>query len=115
MKASRSRGRSRPSISGSESPLVFPQKMPAHATPSRSFSGEGNAEVGVSPESVDYVMCTHLHVDHCGLEYKVARWPVGAEFPNAKYVSKAEYGHWRGPAGKDGVNLMYVDHTRSFG
>ena len=24
------------------------------------------AEAGVTPESVDYVMCTHLHVDHCG-------------------------------------------------
>ena len=35
--------------------------------------------------------------------------------PDAKYVSKAEYEHWRGPAGKEGVNLMYVDHTRSFG
>ena len=50
--------------------------MPAHATPSRSFSGEGNAEVGVSPESVDYVMCTHLHVDHCGWDIRLldGRW-----------------------------------------
>ena len=23
-------------------------------------------DAGVSPEAVDYVMCTHLHVDHCG-------------------------------------------------
>src|SRR3981081_2219361 len=50
--------------------------MPAHATPSRSFSGEGNAEAGVSPESVDYVMCTHLHVDHCGWNMRLldGRW-----------------------------------------
>jgi glyoxylase-like metal-dependent hydrolase (beta-lactamase superfamily II) len=50
--------------------------MPAHATPSRSFSGEGNAEAGVSPESADYVMCTHLHVDHCGWDIRLldGRW-----------------------------------------
>jgi hypothetical protein len=47
------------------------------------------------------------------LEYKVGRWvPM---FPNAKFVSKAGYEHWRGAAGKEGINLMYIDHTRSFG
>src|ERR1700716_4160767 len=76
MKVSRSGARFHLSISGSDSPLVFPQKMPAHATPSRSFSGEGNAEAGVSPESADYVMCTHLHVDHCGWDIRLldGRW-----------------------------------------
>src|SRR5258708_39718815 len=61
------------------------------------------AEAGASPESVDDVMCTHLHVDHCGWNTRLldGRWiPT---FPNAKYVfSKAEYEHWRGPAGKQG-------------
>jgi hypothetical protein len=78
--------------------------MPAHATPSRSFSSEGNAEACFA-ESVDYVMCTHLYVDHCGWN---TRWLDGRwvpTFPNAKYVSsKTEYEHWRGLAGKESVN-----------
>src|ERR1700730_8029431 len=101
---SRSRGLFHLSITGSESPF-FPQKMCAHATPSRSFSGEGNAEAGVSPEFVDYVMCPHLHVDHCGWNTRLldGRWVP--TLPNAKHVfSKTEYEHWRGPAGKEGVN-----------
>src|ERR1700716_1843435 len=96
MKVSRSGARFHLSISGSDSPLVFPQKMPAHATPSRSFSGEGNAEAGVSPESADYVMCTHLHVDHCGWDIRLldGRWVP--TFPNAKYVfSKSPSGDFR--------------------
>ena len=56
-------------------------------------------------------MCTHLHVDHCGWDIRLldGRWVP--TFPNAKYVfSKAEYEHWRGPAGKEGVNAgVYQD------
>jgi glyoxylase-like metal-dependent hydrolase (beta-lactamase superfamily II) len=72
---------------------------------------EGLAAAGVSPESVDYVMCTHLHVDHCGWNTRLldGRWVP--TFPNAKYLfSRAEYDHWRGPAGKQGVNAgVYED------
>jgi glyoxylase-like metal-dependent hydrolase (beta-lactamase superfamily II) len=63
------------------------------------------AEAGVTPESVDYVLCTHLHVDHCGWNTQLidGRWVP--TFPNAKYVfSKAEHDHWSGPAGKEGVH-----------
>jgi glyoxylase-like metal-dependent hydrolase (beta-lactamase superfamily II) len=72
---------------------------------------EGLAAAGVSPESVDYVMCTHLHADHCGWNTRLldGRWVP--TFPNARYLfSKAEYEHWRGPAGKQGVNAgVYED------
>jgi glyoxylase-like metal-dependent hydrolase (beta-lactamase superfamily II) len=46
----------------------------------------------VEPEAVDYVFCTHLHVDHCGwnTQLKDGRWVP--TFPNARYVfSKPEY------------------------
>jgi glyoxylase-like metal-dependent hydrolase (beta-lactamase superfamily II) len=56
-------------------------------------------------------MCTHLHVDHCGWNTRLldGRWVP--TFPNAKYIfSRAEYEHWRGPAGKEGVNAgVYED------
>jgi glyoxylase-like metal-dependent hydrolase (beta-lactamase superfamily II) len=51
--------------------------------------------VGVEPESVDIVMCTHLHVDHCGwnTQLKDGRWVP--TFPNASYVfSKTEHDYW---------------------
>ncbi|MEQ9447042.1 MAG: MBL fold metallo-hydrolase [Rhodospirillaceae bacterium] len=44
------------------------------------------AAAGVSPQEVDYVMCTHLHADHVGwnTQLKDGRWVP--TFPRAKYV-----------------------------
>jgi glyoxylase-like metal-dependent hydrolase (beta-lactamase superfamily II) len=44
------------------------------------------AAVGVTPEQVDIVVCTHLHVDHVGwnTRWKDGRWVP--TFPNASYV-----------------------------
>ena len=41
---------------------------------------------GVTPEDVDYVLCTHLHTDHVGWNTKLedGRWVP--TFPNAKYL-----------------------------
>ncbi len=41
---------------------------------------------GVAPEDVDYVLCTHLHVDHVGWNTKLedGRWVP--TFPNARYL-----------------------------
>jgi glyoxylase-like metal-dependent hydrolase (beta-lactamase superfamily II) len=50
------------------------------------------AEVGLTPADVDYVLCTHLHVDHVGWNtvLKNGRWVPA--FPNAKYVfARKEY------------------------
>lgn len=54
------------------------------------------AAVGVRPEEIDIVMCTHLHIDHVGwnTQLKDGRWVP--TFPNARYVfAKAEYDHWQ--------------------
>jgi glyoxylase-like metal-dependent hydrolase (beta-lactamase superfamily II) len=69
------------------------------------------AEAGVSPESVDFVCCTHLHADHCGWNTRLVDGRWVPTFPNAKYVfSKAEYEHWKGPAGRHGFNAgVYED------
>jgi len=44
------------------------------------------AAAGVAPESVDYVMCTHLHGDHVGwnTQLRDGRWVP--TFPNASYI-----------------------------
>lgn len=63
------------------------------------------AEAGVHPEGVDYVLCTHLHADHCGWNTRLLNGRWVPTFPNATYVfSKAEYAHWSGPAGRQGFN-----------
>jgi glyoxylase-like metal-dependent hydrolase (beta-lactamase superfamily II) len=50
---------------------------------------------GVPPESVDVVLCTHLHVDHVGWNTRLqdGRWVP--TFPNARYLfHKDEYAYW---------------------
>ena len=53
------------------------------------------AEAGFPRESVDTVLCTHLHVDHVGWNtiLKDGKWiPT---FPNARYLfGKKEWEHW---------------------
>ena len=38
-------------------------------------------EAGVEPEEIDYVMCTHLHVDHVGWNTQAGERQVGADLP----------------------------------
>jgi glyoxylase-like metal-dependent hydrolase (beta-lactamase superfamily II) len=53
------------------------------------------AGLGVAPEQIDYVLCTHLHVDHVGWNTRLegGRWVP--TFPNARYVfSRTELESW---------------------
>ncbi len=53
------------------------------------------AAAGVHPEQVDMVMCTHLHVDHCGWNTQLKNGKWVPTFPKAKYIfSRAEYDQW---------------------
>jgi glyoxylase-like metal-dependent hydrolase (beta-lactamase superfamily II) len=50
---------------------------------------------GLRFEDIDYVFCTHLHIDHCGWNtvLRDGRWVP--TFPNAKYIfHKDEYAYW---------------------
>ena len=50
---------------------------------------------GVAPAQVDFVMCTHLHVDHVGWNTRLVDGKWQPTFPNAKYVfTRAEYDFW---------------------
>ena len=68
-------------------------------------------DLGVTPADVDYVLCTHLHVDHVGWNTRLldGRWVP--TFPNARYLfHKVEFDHWEadgdyvlaGPGASDG-------------
>jgi glyoxylase-like metal-dependent hydrolase (beta-lactamase superfamily II) len=59
---------------------------------------------GLGFEDIDYVFCTHLHIDHCGWNTVLRNGRWVPTFPNAKYVfHKAEYAHWE-EATKRGTN-----------
>ncbi|MBI2799575.1 MAG: MBL fold metallo-hydrolase [Gammaproteobacteria bacterium] len=59
------------------------------------------AAVGVHPEEVDIVLCTHLHVDHCGWNTQLKNGKWVPTFPKAKYIfSRQEYDQWN-PANPD--------------
>ncbi len=44
------------------------------------------ANAGVTPEEIDYVLCTHLHVDHCGWNTRLVDGRWVPTFPNARYI-----------------------------
>jgi glyoxylase-like metal-dependent hydrolase (beta-lactamase superfamily II) len=51
---------------------------------------------GYPPESIDTVLCTHLHVDHVGWNTKLADGKWVPTFPNARYLfGRTECEHWR--------------------
>jgi glyoxylase-like metal-dependent hydrolase (beta-lactamase superfamily II) len=53
------------------------------------------ADTGVSLEQIDYVMCTHLHVDHVGWNTRLENGRWVPTFPKARYVfADKELAHW---------------------
>jgi len=57
---------------------------------------ETMARAGFPPDSIDLVLCTHLHVDHVGWNTRLVDGGWVPTFPNARYLfGKTEYEHWR--------------------
>ncbi|MDP6951134.1 MAG: MBL fold metallo-hydrolase, partial [Alphaproteobacteria bacterium] len=53
------------------------------------------AAAGVAPEEVDFVLCTHLHVDHVGWNTRLVDGRWVPTFPNARYLfHETEYAYW---------------------
>ena len=53
------------------------------------------ADAGWSRESVNAVVCTHLHVDHVGWNTMLQDGAWVPTFPNARYlIGKREFDHW---------------------
>ncbi|ABQ33449.1 MBL fold metallo-hydrolase [Bradyrhizobium sp. BTAi1] len=51
---------------------------------------------GFPPESIDMVICTHLHVDHVGWNTRLVDGQWVPTFAKARYVfGRTEYQHWR--------------------
>jgi glyoxylase-like metal-dependent hydrolase (beta-lactamase superfamily II) len=55
----------------------------------------GLAAAGLSVGDIDFVMCTHLHVDHVGWNTRLENGRWVPTFPKARYVfGKSEYDYW---------------------
>ncbi len=53
------------------------------------------AAAGFPADSIDTVLCTHLHVDHVGWNTKLENGKWVPTFGNARYLwNRAEYEHW---------------------
>ena len=53
------------------------------------------ATAGFAVDDIDFVMCTHLHVDHVGWNTRLENGRWVPTFPNARYVfGKSEFEYW---------------------
>jgi glyoxylase-like metal-dependent hydrolase (beta-lactamase superfamily II) len=68
--------------------------------------------LGLTPDDIDIVMCTHLHPDHVGWNTQLhdGRWVP--TFPNARYLfERSEYAHWEkeSAAGAERIGETFKD------
>jgi glyoxylase-like metal-dependent hydrolase (beta-lactamase superfamily II) len=60
------------------------------------------AAAGYPAESIDAVLCTHLHIDHVGWNTRLVDGRWVPTFPNARYLfGRAEWQHWSQEQGAD--------------
>ena len=70
---------------------------------------------GVTPDQIDYVMCTHLHVDHVGWNTRLQDGLWVPTFPNAKYVfSEIEFEFWKNERNADNPEVFNAVNNQTF-
>ena len=68
------------------------------------------AAAGFPPDSIDTVLCTHLHVDHVGWNTKLENGRWIPTFRNAEYVmGRAEYEHWSTATTREDMRHVMAD------
>jgi glyoxylase-like metal-dependent hydrolase (beta-lactamase superfamily II) len=71
------------------------------------------AQAGFPPDSIDIVLCTHLHVDHVGWNTKLVDGKWVPTFANARYVfGRAEYEHWRDHSDEPDKAAVFNDSVK---
>ena len=67
--------------------------------------------IGVTPDNVDTVLCTHLHFDHVGWNAQRLNDRWVPTFPKARYLfGRIEYEHWMGLYRTKGYHdLLHVE------
>ncbi len=57
---------------------------------------ESLAAAGFQPEDIDFVLCTHMHIDHIGWNTRLVDGRWVPTFPRARYLfTRAEWDHWQ--------------------
>ena len=70
-------------------------------------------EAGFPPDSIDTVICTHLHVDHVGWNTKLVGGRWVQTFAKARYVfGKTEYEHWRDHSDEPDKSAVFNDSVK---
>jgi glyoxylase-like metal-dependent hydrolase (beta-lactamase superfamily II) len=64
---------------------------------------------GLTVNDIDYVMCTHLHVDHVGWNTRLENGRWVPTFPKAKYVmADRELAHWTQKEKDDPASVPWI-------
>ena len=65
---------------------------------------------GFPPDSIDTVLCTHLHVDHVGWNTRLIAGRWAPTFVNARYLfGNIEYAYWRNHSAAPDKAAVYRD------
>lgn len=74
---------------------------------------ETMAAAGYPAESIDMVLCTHLHVDHVGWNTRLVGGKWVPAFPNARYVfGRTEYDYWAAHGDTPEHKTVFDDSVR---
>jgi glyoxylase-like metal-dependent hydrolase (beta-lactamase superfamily II) len=70
-------------------------------------------ELGWSPDSVDVVLCTHMHVDHVGWNTRLVDDEFVPTFPNAEYLfAKTEFDHFSNLFHEEEQKVIFNDSIK---
>ena len=71
------------------------------------------AAAGYPRESIDTVLCTHLHVDHVGWNTMLSGGRWVPTFPNARYLmGRVEYEHWTTQNTREDMRAVIADSVK---
>lgn len=70
------------------------------------------ADLGLRPEDIHIVLCTHLHTDHVGWNTRLVNGQWVPTFPNARYVmNEAEFRFFEGLIGTEGTRYAHIEDS----
>lgn len=88
------------------------REIPAWSNLQTSFLTDLEA-AGYPRETIDTVLCTHLHVDHVGWNTMLVDGEWVATFPNARYLlADKEYDHWATGDEQDAYGDIMADSVQ---
>jgi glyoxylase-like metal-dependent hydrolase (beta-lactamase superfamily II) len=71
------------------------------------------AAAGFARESIDTVLCTHLHVDHVGWNTMLDDGKWVPTFPQARYLmGRIEFSHWREHHERPDMEAVFADSVK---